>query len=183
MEDWFRDSLHWINQLTPNLSVTVCCLNSVGAVIPAGLSGTFSMGVHHHCFCLKEVSWPENRQPRSTEQIDFWYAENSKTIPGLCCSVAIAANLIITLLVYAYLTTVPGSDQGEGFYMPGSIIILPPLVFFEIFLLGIPLAILGMIMILFGQRNPLYVVVASIGLVGHLLSLFLGAILFLIMFG
>ena len=55
--------------------------------------------------------------------------------------------------------------------------------FFEIFLLGIPLAILGMIMILFGQRNPLYVVVASIGLVGHLLSLFLGAILFLIMFG
>jgi hypothetical protein len=93
------------------------------------------------------------------------------------------ANLIITPLVYVYLTTIPGSDQGDGFYMPGSPYIVPFLVFAGNFLLGIPLAILGMIMILFGQRSPLYVMIASIGLVGHLLSLFVGTVLFLIIFG
>ena len=106
-----------------------------------------------------------------------------RQFPGYAAALLLPANLLITLLVYAYLTTVPGSAQGDGFYMPGVIYIVPPLVFVGIFLLGIPLAILGMIMILFGQRNPLYVVVASIGLVGHLLLPFVGAILFLIMFG
>ena len=143
----------------------------------------FLLGYITIVFVLKKY---HDQETDNLSQQSKWISVSLRILrqfPGYAAALLLPANLLITFLVYAYLTTVPGSDQGDGFYMPGVIYIVPPLVFVGIFLLGIPLAILGMIMILFGQRNPLYVVVASIGLVGHLLVPFAGTILFLIMFG
>jgi hypothetical protein len=90
-------------------------------------------------------------------------------------------NILVTFLLHICLITfVPGSEQGDGFFMPGSAIVVPLLVFAGLFILGIPLAILGMIMILLGERKPRYVVVASIGLAANLLPLIVLGVLYLI---
>ena len=143
----------------------------------------FLLGYITIVLVLKKYHDSETDNPNQQSK---WISVSLKILrqfPGYAAALLLPTNLIITFLVYAHLKAVPGSDQGDGFYMLGVIYIVPPLVFVGIFLLGILLAILGMIMILFGQRNPLYVVVASIGLVGHLLAPFVGGILFLIMFG
>ena len=143
----------------------------------------FLLGYTSIVFILKKYHDSETDNPNQQFK---WISVSLKILrqfPGYAAALLLPANLFITFLVYAYLTTVPGSDQGDGFYMTfGELHIVPPLVFAGIFLLGIPLSILGGIMILFGQRNRPYVVAVSIGLVVHLLLPFVGAILLLIMF-
>ena len=143
----------------------------------------FLLGYTSIVFILKKHHDSETDNPNQQNKLISVSLKILRQFPGYAAALLLPANLIITFLVFAYLTTVPGSDQGDGFYMPfGELHIAPPLVFAGIFLLGIPLSILGGIMILFGQRNRLYVVAVSIGLVVHLLLPFAGAILFLIMF-
>ena len=114
------------------------------------------------------------------EQRSKWITR-LKQFPGYAAALMWPFNILVTFLVHICLITfVPGSEQGDGFYMPGSAIVVPLLVFVGLFILGIPLAILGMIMILFGERKPRYVVVASVGLAAHLLPLIGLAVLFLI---
>ena len=141
----------------------------------------FLLGYITIVFILKKYHDQETDNPAQQSK---WISVSLKILmqfPGYAAALLLPANLIITALIYAYLTTVPGSDQGDGFYMPGSLYIVPPLVFAGIFLLGIPLSIVGGIMILFGQRNRLYVVAASIGLAVHLLLPFIGlTVLFLL---
>jgi len=104
-----------------------------------------------------------------------------RQFPGYAAALMWPFNILVTFLVHICLITfVPGSEQGDGFYMPGSAIVVPLLVFVGLFILGIPLAILGMITILFGERNPRYVVVASIGLAANLLPLIVLGVLYLI---
>ena len=132
----------------------------------------FLLGYTSIVFILKKYHDSETDSPNQQSK---WISVSLKILrqfPGYAAALMFPANLFITFLVYAYLTTVPGSDQGDGFYMPfGELHIMPPLVFAGIFLLGIPLSILGGIMILFGQRNRLYVVAASIGLAAHLIPI------------
>ena len=132
----------------------------------------FLLGYISIVFALKKYHHSETDNPNQRSK---WISVSLKILrqfPGYAAALLLPANLFITFLVYAYLTTVPGSDQGDGFYIPfGELHIVPPLVFAGIFLLGIPLSILGGIMILFGQRNRLYVVAASIGLTAHLIPI------------
>ena len=101
-----------------------------------------------------------------------------KQFPGYAAAWMWPFNILVTFLVHVYLITfVPGSEHGDGFYMPGSALVVPQLVFVGLSILG---AILGMIMILFGERNPRYVEVASIGLAANLLPLIVLGVLYLI---
>ena len=109
------------------------------------------------------------------------YGMNKKSLrqfPGYAAALMWPFNILVTFLTHIYLITfVPGSEHGDGFYMPGSAFVVPLLVFVGLSILG---AILGMIMILFGERNPRYVEVASIGLAANLLPLIVLGVLYLI---
>ena len=114
------------------------------------------------------------------EQRSKWITR-LKQCPGYAAALMWPFNILVTFLLHICLITfVPGSEQGDGFYMPGSAIVVPLLVFAGLFILGILLAILGMIMILLGERKPRYVVVASIGLAANLLPLIVLGVLYLI---
>ena len=114
------------------------------------------------------------------EQRSKWITR-LKQCPGYAAALMWPFNILVTFLLHICLITfVPGSEQGDGFYMPGSAIVVPLLVFAGLFILGIPLAILGMIMILLGERKPRYVMVASIGLAANLLPLIVLGVLYLI---
>ncbi len=114
------------------------------------------------------------------EQRSKWITR-LKQCPGYAAALMWPFNILVTFLLHICLITfVPGSEQGDGFYMPGLAIVVPLLVFAGLFILGIPLAILGMIMILLGERKPRYVVVASIGLAANLLPLIVLGVLYLI---
>ncbi len=114
------------------------------------------------------------------EQRSKWITR-LKQCPGYAAALMWPFNILVTFLLHICLITfVPGSEQGDGFFMPGSAIVVPLLVFAGLFILGIPLAILGMIMILLGERKPRYVVVASIGLAANLLPLIVLGVLYLI---
>ena len=114
------------------------------------------------------------------EQRSKWITR-LKQCPGYAAALMWPFNILVTFLLHICLITfVPGSEQGDGFYMPGSAIVVPLLVFAGLFILGIPLAILGMIMILLGERKSRYVVVASIGLAANLLPLIVLGVLYLI---
>ena len=114
------------------------------------------------------------------EQRSKWITR-LKQCPGYAAALMWPFNILVTFLLHICLITfVPDSEQGDGFYMPGLAIVVPLLVFVGLFILGIPLAILGMIMILLGERKPRYVVVASIGLAANLLPLIVLGVLYLI---
>ncbi|MDP7009894.1 MAG: hypothetical protein QF685_00810 [Verrucomicrobiota bacterium] len=143
----------------------------------------FLLGYIAIVFILKKYHDSEADNP---DQQSKWISVTLKIIrqfPGYAAALLLPANLIITFLAYAYLTTVPGSDQGDGFYMPPDLFIVPTLVFSGLLALGVLMGIWGVIMILFGERNPRYVLVASIRLAAHLLLPFIGlAVLFLLSF-
>ena len=144
----------------------------------------FLLGYITIVFILKKY---HDSETDNLGQPSKWISVSLKILrqfPGYAAALLLPTNLIITFLVYAHLKAVPGSDQGDGFYMPiGELYIVPTLVFAGLLALGVLMGILGVIMILFGERNPRYVLVASIGLAAHLLSPCIGlAVLFLLSF-
>ena len=75
----------------------------------------FLLGYIAIVFVLKKYYDSETENPNQRSK---WISVSLKILrqfPGHAAALLLPANLFITFLVYAYLTTGPGSDQGDGF--------------------------------------------------------------------
>ena len=125
----------------------------------------------------KEPGQDANGQVRRTKSI---FA--SKKIIGYAAAFLLPINFALTFLIYTlYGNLVPGADQWGDFLAPSDSVWMSVFVFIGLYLLGLILGVLGVAIIFFEEKDRRYTMIASVGLLSHVLFLVVLPIAFSVM--
>jgi len=125
----------------------------------------------------KEPGQDTNGQVRRTKSI---FA--SKKIIGYTAAFLLPINFALTFLIYTlYGNLVPGADQWGDFFAPSDSVWMSAFVFIGLYLLGLILGVLGVVIIFFEEKDRRYTMIASVGLLSHVLFLVVLPIAFNVM--
>ena len=97
---------------------------------------------------------------------------NVKQIAGYAAAFLLPINYLVTFLFYViHVQLFPDTRvAGDFFYISNSMAV-SFFVFIGFYFLGLILGVIGVIMIVRGQKNRRYVLIASLGLASHILPL------------
>ena len=106
----------------------------------------------------------------------------SKKIIGYAAAFLLPINFALTFLIYTlYGKLVPGADQWGDFLAPSDSVWMSAFVFIGLYLLGLILGVLGVVIIFFEEKDRRYTMIASVGLLSHVLFLVVLPIAFNVM--